>query len=260
MRSIKKQTRGLSLTLVGLMIMTAFTFIGGLPTEAYGAKYEQIPSTMKVIYYPKSTKDNLRGEEKILTNPDYWYIDMKTVKSSNPKVASLKCFMSEPDGISGIPYYYVSTKKAGKATLTFKAKAYGSSKFVKKKIKVTSVKHTAVVKKLTVGKKNYTNKLKNKQIYCPKGNIKGKVTIKAKSGWKIKKIEKLDLDTSEWKTIKNKSSITLKKDNEGGEYGEKLKVTFVKKKNKGIIEYAIIDMCKYGKKYYKETHISGPFE
>ncbi len=132
------------------------------------------------------------------------------IKSSNKKVL-------EPFGYyKGDKDLMANAKKSGKADLTVKVKKGGKTKTYKIKVKVE--KSGNPFKSFKVGKKNITSQFKSEQIAdCRvKNNSKQKISIKPKSGMKIKKIQfstyDFETDKSIRKNIKNNSTVKVKKD------------------------------------------------
>lgn len=195
----KKKNRCLSLVIAGFMFVTTFGLIGASAQDV-SAESTVTPIDKKVtpVYYPKapSSDYNLFW----IADDKEWTISMKSVKSSNKKVAVLKHKYGT---------YWVKVKKAGKATLIFKAKAVGSSKYVKKTVKVTATKYEAVIKSLKIGSKDYSKKFKKVGDYYRAAPFKGKLNIKLKKGWKVDAIYFYDDSTEKTKKIKNKAKVRL---------------------------------------------------
>ncbi len=198
---MKKKNVIVSWVLIAVMAVTSFAITGFAGADVSAASVNPIPKTLSVLYYPKDKDMN----EHFIAWADEWTIKMSSVKSSKSKVAVLKKEKAE-----NIAHYYIKIKKPGKTTITFKAKAKGSKKYVKKTIKVKAPnKYVRPVASLKIGKKNYASKFTKYDSFGSTKPLKGKVNIKAKKGWKVKSIRYWNSDTNKEKKIKNKSKVNI---------------------------------------------------
>jgi len=116
--------------------------------------------------------------------------DVTDLKVSNKKIATAKLTeFSEGDYI-----VEVSPKKAGTVTVSAKAKANGKTYDLKTKFKF--YKYTNPFKSFKIGKKSIAKKFASRDYYTKMGLFNGtktlskqKISIKVKSGWKIRRIE-----------------------------------------------------------------------
>ena len=216
----------LSLIIAAVFGLTTFAVTGASVDKVYADGVEDLPETMSMTYYPKWKS----GNSEWLADESYVKIKMDSVKSSNSSVAKLK-----HDTYDGNGYYYIKTKKTGKATLTFKAKAPGEDKWTKATIKVKVYKWERPVKTFKIGSKSYKKKFNKKSVYGTSKKVSGKLVIKAKKGWKIDFMEKYDSENNKFVKIKNKQKVTLKK-------GDDIYVNF---KKKGADRYEYIDLYRY---------------
>lgn len=121
-------------------------------------------------------------------------MDAEILTNSNPSVAD----------VSGIAWLLnVSPKRTGSTSVTFK---YGGKTW---KSKINVYKWENPCKTFKLEGKDYSGIFKNKNVYNQyrKKNIKTKIQIVPKSGWKLSKIEKLHDGVST--TVKNNSTIEL---------------------------------------------------
>ena len=170
--------------------VSGFTKYSKKMTMYTGSKYGNVYS----INMGKKTK----GAKKV------------TVKSSNKKVLEPFHFGKPSNDVMA------SAKKPGKATLTIKVKKGNKTKTYKIKVKVK--KRVNPFKSFKVGKIKATSKFKRDQLVDVNvaNNSKKKISIKLKSGYKLKKIVcttwNPDNGEGKEKTIKNNSTITAKED------------------------------------------------
>lgn len=213
---IAKSKRILSLVIAAVFAMTGFVAFGNSAEKAYAEEsVEPIEPSLYVLYYPKDKEWNTWE----ITNSNNWTIDMKSVKSSNPKVAVLKT-----ETWDGAMHYSIYIKKKGKTSITFQAKAKGTEQFVSKKVYVNAyAKYVCPIKTFKIGKKSYKAKFKTRDQYSTMKTVKGKLNIKAKKGWKIKEVRIWSSSTDRSKKIKKTKNIKLKR-------GQSLDVTFKKGK------------------------------
>lgn len=163
----------------------------------------------QAISLDKLTLDNATGTCKVTTSlGQNWGSDQTTdtftlfsknysfnttpkkVKSSNKSVVAI----ADYDG----GYIDLTFKKAGTAnvTYTWKGKAH--------KVKFIVYKYTNPVATFNVGSKKFASKLKKSAIAYYDPFLGGKVQVKAKKGWTLKKLQTIG---DSQKTIKNGAKI-----------------------------------------------------
>lgn len=126
---------------------------------------------------------------------------IKNLKSSNKKVATVKK-VPHPYGVM----VCLSPKKPGKTVITFDI--IYNNKRIHRKSKVYVWKQKNPFKSFKLGKKSYTKKYKNDDIYTVEKAIKGKLSYRLKKGWKLAFAELRDdmNETSKkYKKAKNKT-------------------------------------------------------
>lgn len=205
---------------------TSLVFTGASIDKAYADDGLNIKDEITMTYYPK-WKD---GNSEELAPIHEVTIDIDSVKSTNSSIASI--FVDDYDYNDGYGSYFVVTKKPGKATLTFDAKASDSDIWVSKTVKVTVNKWVKPCKTFKIGKKNYAKKFKKNNWGKVYKKASGKLVIKPKKGWKIVSIEKWIDKKQKTKKIKNKKKVKL------ALYDEII-VNF-KKKGKDVYEYIVL--------------------
>ena len=109
---------------------------------------------------------------------------------------------------------YVSGAKKGKTKVTINIR-YGNDfkKSKKLTLNVKVNKYTNPCASFTFGGKKYASKFKKDTYYISAGTLKGskKISVKAKSGWKITEMGAWDYDYSKSKKIKNGQKINTSK-------------------------------------------------
>ena len=188
---VTAKRRILSVVICAAMFMTCFAVMG-MSQRVYAASaLDDLSGTWEMTYYPSKKSYNYYDIE----NMKNVTIDMATVKISKPEVVD---FIKKKWDSEGDTYYTVRVKKAGKATITFKAKEpnAGDGTYVAKKITINSIKYLNVVKTFKIGKKSIAKKFASRDYYTKMGLFNGtktlskqKISIKVKSGWKIRRIE-----------------------------------------------------------------------
>ncbi|MBQ6496823.1 MAG: hypothetical protein IJI74_06620 [Firmicutes bacterium] len=220
-----KRKRIVSLLIAVVFCVTAFAVIGASADKTYAEDGDSlVRQTVEMFYYPKWKVGNT---EWLADQPDV-EINMDTVQSTNLDVA--KVLFNPYTGEYGC--YLVKTKKAGKATLTFDAKAQGTDTWVPTTVQVTVRKWVKPCATLKVGSKSYAKKFTNKRYFSTTKKVSGKVYVKARKGWEIDTIAKIVAKTYTQVTVKNKHKVTLAK-------RDSLMVTF---KKKGTDIYETIDL------------------
>lgn len=225
----KMSKKLLSLVIAVVFCATTFVMTGASVDKAYAENDGYTPpSQMYMTYYPKWKSGNT---EWYVDDTDYT-IEMDSVTSTNPDVARL---VYEP-GEEGYPgYYYLKTKKPGKATLTFYGALPGSGTSDQMTLKVTVYKWVKPCKTFKVGSKSYSKKFNNKNYYGASKKVSGKLVVKARKGWKITYIGKFIDKKNKMVRIKNKRKVTLKK------YDE----IYVEFKKKGTQRYEYVVLYRY---------------
>lgn len=148
----------------------------------------------------------------VSTQTNYVEIDMGKKDNGAKKITVTSSKKSVAKAATGYIKYLkvpvVEIKKKGTTKLTIKIKKGSSTKTYKSTLKVVAYKNP--IKKIKIGDSVITSKF-NKATYCEYTNkeTKEKVSIKAKSGWKVKKIEHgyWSGDDYKIKTVKNFSNV-----------------------------------------------------
>ena len=217
-KRIWKKTGMLLLLLISLLCMQAVPAnakvpVPGIDSNFYVPIYNSNLHRSKMLYITNSS------EGKAITG----------LKNSNPNVLSVDQTFS-----SGL---YISVKKAGTSTITFK---YGGKKL---KTTVTVFNWKNPCSSFKVGNKEFKSKFNKSNGYNlnnQKKQWKTTVNIKAKSGWKLSKIQYVYNGVKT--TVKNKSSITFKGNNTGSSI-----IAFFKQPKTGIeisvqLGYSMLDI------------------
>lgn len=192
-------TKILSIALVLVMVMCLVP-----PVEAAASsKKPYFPTNLNYHYYTKDKSLNKVGWGFGDYGVDY---KITGLKSSNKKVIAVSSKYS-----NGATSIYINVKKAGKATVSFKAKVGNKTYNYKCKFVVTN--YANPLKSIKIGKVNYTSKFsKRGHLYLPgKKNISGKLVIKPKKDWKITDLFTYSTITGKIKKIKNNKNVSLKK-------------------------------------------------
>ena len=202
--NIQKRGRKMNKTIkrVLLVLMTLMLAILVLPVTELQAANAKIAKNMTVVYYPKAKQHN---EVNITLSK----IKVSKVKSSNSKALKVSTLKSDMD----FSLLKFTPKRAGTSTVSFTAKTKSKTYTYTSKVKV--VKYQNPFKTLKIGSKNYTSKFKNTDYpgwaFASSDKIKGRLNITAKKGWKVSKIELVNLSTRKAKKIKNKTKIDMSK-------------------------------------------------
>ena len=162
-------------------------------------------------YIPKKTTYYLTSEERGYN----WYLpgvkstkSITKLKSSNKKVATVGTIK-----IDGTVYVQVIPKKTGKTTVSFTAKVNGKKKNYK--CVATVKKYVNPFSSIKVGSTSFTKKLNTRDftyIKLKETKKNQKVSFKLKKGWKLDWAGYYkSSDFSDFKTVKNGTKITLKK-------------------------------------------------
>ena len=167
----------LSLVAVAMALFLTMTFgVGSALADGSEIDVDKIKtkSTQKMLYFPGKDAAGANvyyvfsGSDKAITK----------VKSSNKKVVAV----TQSGEFKAM--FQMQFKKAGKAKVTFKYKGKSYT------MNVVVAKYTNPVKTYKIGSKNYASKFKKSPFYFAGGKVlKGKVTVKAATGWKFKHFE-----------------------------------------------------------------------
>lgn len=190
--------------------------------------------------YAKTVKYYVGAEygEMVTLNMGSRLKGAKSVKITSSNKSVVKPFSYQKGDGNRI---FLQLKKKGSAKLTITVKKSG--KTTKYKATVKTLKYSNPFKSFKVGSKSVTSKFKKTMIayYKNKLNSKQKISIKVKSGKKIKKIEynAYNFETEETieKTLKNNSSVKLIKDNQ--DWAESIWVTVYDSKTKTTSYFSI---------------------
>ena len=219
----------LSLIIAVVFCTTTFAVTGVSADKAYAEGYENpIPTDFNMIYYPNWKYGNTKD---IAADTDI-SIDMDSVESTDPEVASL---VYEPGQGDYPGYYLVKANKPGTAKLSFFAAPPGAAVAGYMEVNVTVYKWLKPCTTFKVGSTSYVKKFNNKYYYGSSKKVSGKLYIKARSGWKITYIGKYINSKGKLVRIKNKSKVTLKKN-------DQIHVQFRKK---GTDRYELVLLYRY---------------
>ena len=224
----KKLLNGITVPVMVLALLVSMMAIGQ-PAKANSAADAQ-----RVNYGKKATIYR--------SSPDYALINMgkkgmnaksMTIRSSNKKVvAPNRGFAVYKEGKKKYPV--IKVKKPGKAVLTIKVKKKG--KVRKYKCRVTVRNYKSPVRSVKLEGKDLTGQLR-KEAYASHKRIgeKGRISIKTKKGWTIRKIvhHYCNSDGVERsKRVKNNAILKLKD-------GDYFNVLLYNKKQNGFIKIQI---------------------
>ncbi|MDO4400692.1 MAG: hypothetical protein Q4D27_07080 [Coriobacteriia bacterium] len=167
----------LGVVAVAMALLLAMTFgAGSAFADGNEINVDNIKakSTQKMLYFP--------GKDAAASNVYYVFSGsdkaITKVKSSNKKVVAV----SQSGEFKAM--FQMQLKKAGKAKVTFKYKGKSYT------MNVVVAKYTNPVKTYKIGSTNYASKFKKTPFYFAGGKVlKGKVTVKAATGWKFKHFE-----------------------------------------------------------------------
>ena len=179
------------------------------------AKADGVENLQQINYGKKATLYLTDPGDYVLINMGKKGINAKniTVRSSNKKVLTNDKDLKTVKNGKKL-YSIVRVKKPGKTSLTIKVKKKNSVK--KYKCKLTVKKYKSPMKKVKLEGKDLTGQFR-KDTFASYKRVgeKGKISMKLKKGWKVKKIvyhywkdQNGDLIGKE-KKIKNGSTVTL---------------------------------------------------
>lgn len=199
---MKKTIKSFSIVMIVLTLL-----LGVLPTNIQAATKNplaKMPKTKKTIV---NTQEYLKIVHTPYVNfytPDYKNkIDLKAT-SSNKKVATVKVHKFHEDNMYSAGYS-IKCKKPGKATIKVTAQVNG--KTYKKSCTYVFEKYKNPFSSFKIGNKNYTSKLnKGENADIKTTYFKGKLSYKAKSGYKITKITAFRENGASY-TVKNNSKL-----------------------------------------------------
>ena len=192
--------------------LMAFAVVVSMIAVPQQAKADSIGDQQEIKYGKKSTFYLTAPGDYVLINMGKKGVKAKdiTVKSSNKKVlVKDKDFGTVADGKKLYPV--VRVKKPGKTVLTIKVKKKHSVK--KYKCRLTVKKYKSPMKKVTLEGKSLTAQFKDGTFASHKRvGSKGKISIKVKKGWKVKKIDYHYYNSkgsARTKKVKNNSTVKL---------------------------------------------------
>lgn len=195
---MKKQlTKILSMMLVFVMVMCLVP-----PVEAMASSKPHYPINSTYRYYPKDKAANKTSHAFGNYNTNH---KITNLKSSNKKVATIS-----KNYRNNYTYLNVTTKRAGKTTISFSVKI--GSKTYKYKSTITVTKYTPPLKSIKIGSTNLSSRFNKNDTHNLGGKktYKGKINIKLNKNWKIVSINFFTAN-GKLKKLKNKDSVTLKK-------------------------------------------------
>ena len=188
------------------MSWMAFVFClicAGVFTVNVNAEEAKSEPVTTLYYSAKSNK---------LSKTSYFIIGKGEVKPTNIKSSNPKVITAKAKKVDGHWVVYMTMKKTGTAKISYSSGGDGVSTHT-----YVVKKYTSPLKKLKIGKKNFTSSYKNSR-HNSGGKLTGKVSLKLKSGWKctrcyqFKTADLGQMTSAELqKEINLKKSITVKK-------------------------------------------------
>lgn len=195
-KKIKKQ--------VIAFLLTAIMLVGTFGSATAEAAVPKLQTTEDVCYVEKPLMSYCYGVENI-NSPK----QITNLKSSDPSVATV----STDSGIGNTKVSILAlAKKPGKAVISFTAKyGVGLKKTKKLKMTLTVKKYENPCQSFKIGTKNYASEFKDSTFGMMKNpGKKLKVSVKARSGWKLDHIYVMSRQ-GQSKNIKNNTTLNLKK-------------------------------------------------
>lgn len=176
----------------------------------------------------------------VMNDPDTLYLadsSVTSAKSSNSSVIKIRKSKDiDPDTDKSVTEWYAEVKKTGKTTITLKKK---NGKV--QKCKVTVIKYKNPFKEVKAGNSKVVME-KGSGYYIEKwtknlakSGKKYKVSVKLKSGYKLKKIETVRYNAKGnlvYKTVKNNAKAKLSSDMQ-------LRITYKDKKSGKTVHYRL---------------------
>lgn len=220
MKNLKKKSMIWFMTLV-MVIGSVLSM--AVPTRVEAAKMS-FPKQI-ILTYPVVNSNTSREIKNFPVNGK-----VVKLKSNNKKVVTVD--ESILGGLHGEKEIYFTPKKVGKTTVTFQVK--NGKKVQKFTTKVIVKKYSNPIKSFKIGKTQYASKFKRTNFIEPKKGATGKLSIKLKSGWKIKSIRHHRAKDCRDVKVKNNKKMRLRD-------GDSLIVTVYNKKQN--LEYEMIIYC-----------------
>ncbi len=196
--NLKKMTKMFSMLLLAICMITFFN-----PTKVEAAAAPRFYlQKMNIFKYPARPIgswnqgfdiQNMQKKDKVTR-----------CTSSNPKVLSVEAVKDEEG------YYYISVDPRKAGTVTLKCNIKRGKKTYKISTKVRVIKYKTPLSKFSIGKNSVLSTLKKDGHHnFENDTFKGKLSIKAASGWKITGIWLENYENGKNKKIKNGATITL---------------------------------------------------
>lgn len=222
---MRKQMKKIITVLLGLVLFA------GCLLPAQSSRAADGYSTIGIPYSRSMTISKNNSGYYIMTGKNLGNGEIISIKSSNRKVITP---MDNADIYDAVWADSFDTKKTGSAKLTITVKKKnGKTQNYVAKVKV--VKYSNPVKQVKLGSKNLTSKFgKGAGIYVSPKKDREKISVQAKSGWKVKNIGYTYYKGGKWKTrtIHNKDYIKY-------EDGGTITISMYKKKTKQIEQITI---------------------
>lgn len=200
-----KRTKRNKLFAVVIMLAVALPlmFASAVPVFAENDSSLAGLASFGMMYYPKIASDWNTENCKQLAPEGEYTVNWEKTMVWDPTIVELR----ERDGL------YVVAKKAGTTTISLVATAAGCTEEQTYQFEFSARKYVNPLKTIKIGKTNYAKKFNKISAFAKKGKkLSGKLTVKVKKGWKIKKIQRVNMNQAYYtfKTIKNNRKVTLK--------------------------------------------------
>lgn len=196
-----------------VLILILCTFLAMMPMQTRAEYTSSGSAAATDVQYAK--KIGLCMDE-----PSYWVLMGNKVKKAKKVTvkSSKKSVVSARVASKGEGKYknsiILEPKKKGSSVITVKVtKKNGKKKTYR--IKVTSYKYSNPAAAFMIAGESFSFDKDNYVSWMPKVT-KGKISVKAKSGWKVKKIVSWAKDSLEEKAVKNGASVNLDPSSIGG--------------------------------------------
>lgn len=212
-----KKKRGLSLLLVCcILMMSSLNGVMAASNDVVSGIY--MKNNMILTYYGKTGISGMKGygnEETLINSKLPENVENVKAVSDNGKVLTVVKIRHERQ--TSLVHLDVKVRKAGTAKVRLTGTVNGKKVTNTTTVKVVKYKNPIVSFKLNT--KDYASKFKaTAGVYTTKKSPgKYKISCKAATGWKIKKIIGIriksedDTDIGEYKNVKNNSIVNIKK-------------------------------------------------
>lgn len=201
---MRKQMRKIITMLLGIALLA------GCLLPAQKVKAADGYSAIGIPYSRNMTISKSNSGYYIMTGKNLGNGEIMSIKSSNRKVITP---MDNADIYDAVWADSFDTRKTGTAKLTITVKLK-NGKMKKYVAKVKVVKYSNPVKQFKLGSRNLASKFgKNANLFISAKKDREKISVQAKSGWKVKKISYTYYKGGKWRTrtIHNKDYIRYEK-------------------------------------------------